>query len=263
MKMLDLFSGIGGFAYAAQQIWGDELEIVAFCEIDSFCQKVLNKHWPGVKIYSDIKGILGHEFGQVDLITGGFPCQDISQANTNNPQGLKGERSGLWNEYRRLVSNIRPRYFIVENTSALLYRGLARVLGDISELRYNAIWEVIQAKEIGAPHQRARVWVLAYANGDRLFQSLSYGRFEKIQRRKTPFWSKYWDEVRTGFTGHEPIPTMEETTKEATDRPWIRRVSNGLPDGMDRLKSLGNAIVPQVAMTIMERIKSLDKLPRL
>jgi DNA (cytosine-5)-methyltransferase 1 len=252
MKHLDLFSGIGGFTLACDWVG---IETVGFVEIDKFCQKVLQKHWPNIPIADDIKNVKKDTFqNPIDIITGGFPCQDISQANTNNPKGLVGERSGLWNEYKRLVSEIRPRYFIVENTSALLYRGLARVLGDISELGYDAVWEVIPAKEIGAPHRRARVWVVAYTNGNRLFQSMPHRRFEKAEPRKTPIWSEYWNEVRSGFTGYETISSLEETKRAAAIKPWLCRVSDGIPNGLDRLKSLGNSIVPQVAYTLLKTI---------
>ncbi|MAU41000.1 MAG: hypothetical protein CMF31_05190 [Kordiimonas sp.] len=142
LKHLDLFSGIGGFALGLQ--WAGGFETVGFCEIDPFCQKVLAKHWPHVPIYDDIKELDGDQFaGAVDIITGGFPCQDLSIAGRK--AGIDGDRSGLWSEMVRLARQIRPRYIIVENVTNLLAgpsekRGgwFGRVLGDLAEIGFNA-----------------------------------------------------------------------------------------------------------------------------
>ena len=157
MKHLDLFSGIGGFALAARWVgW----ETVGFCEIDPYCQKVLRKHWPDVPIYEDVKKLDGRTVGHVDIITGGFPCQDISYAGKG--AGILGERSGLWSELCRIIGEVRPRYAVLENVAALLNRGLDRVAGDLAEIRYDAEWHCISAAHVGAPHLRDRVWIIAY-----------------------------------------------------------------------------------------------------
>jgi hypothetical protein len=148
-KLLDLFSGIGGFSLGLERSGG--FETMAFCEIDPFCRKVLKKHWPHVPQYDDIKILTAERLradGIVpDAICGGFPCQDISVAGAG--AGLDGERSGLWFEYARLISEIRPRVVIVENVGALLVRGLSVILGNLATLGYDAEWDCTSAIESG------------------------------------------------------------------------------------------------------------------
>src|SRR5688572_6900268 len=134
LKVLDLFSGIGGFSLGLERTGG--FETVAFCEIDPFCRRVLAKHWPEVRQYEDVRELTAQKLAAdgigVDVICGGFPCQDISLAN-NNGTGLAGEKSGLWCEFARLIGEVRPRFVIVENVSTLRSRGLGDVLSDLAE----------------------------------------------------------------------------------------------------------------------------------
>jgi len=165
MKVLDLFAGIGGFTLGLERVG---FETVAFCEIDAYAQKVLKKNWPEVPIYDDVRKITAERLAsdgiRVDVITGGFPCQDISTAGRQ--AGIEGERSGLWSECARLLGEIRPRYAIFENVTNLLNGDggdwFKRVLGDISALGYDAEWHCIPASAIGAHHHRDRVWIVAY-----------------------------------------------------------------------------------------------------
>ena len=165
MKVLDLFSGIGGFALGLEAAG---FETVAFCEIDPYAQKVLKKNWPGVPIYEDVRRITADRLVSdgigVDVITGGFPCQDISVAG--HRAGITAERSGLWSECARLLGDIRPSYAIFENVTNLLNGGggdwFKRVLWDISSVGYDAEWHCIPASAIGAHHHRDRVWIVAY-----------------------------------------------------------------------------------------------------
>lgn len=140
------------------------MKTAAFCEIEPFCRAVLAKHWPGVPIYNDVRSLTAERLASdgisVDVICGGFPCQDISVAGKG--AGLAGERSGLWFEYERIISQVRPRWVVVENVPALRSRGLDTVLGGLAALGYDAEWHLIPASAIGAPHQRDRVWILAY-----------------------------------------------------------------------------------------------------
>lgn len=169
MKVLDLFSGIGGFALGLEAAG---FETVAFCEIDPYAQKVLKKNWPGVPIYDDVRRITADRLVSdgvgVDVITGGFPCQDISTAGRQ--AGIDGERSGLWSECSRLLGDIRPRYAIFENVTNLLTGDggdwFKRVLWDISSVGYDAEWHCIPASAIGAHHHRDRIWIVAYPNSD-------------------------------------------------------------------------------------------------
>ena len=160
MRHLDLFSGIGGFSLAAQWVWEKDHEIVAFCEIDKFCQKVLKKHWPNVPIIEDVKQCDTSLYKNIDLITGGFPCQDISVANTSG-NGLHGERSRLFYEMVRIICEIRPRYCLLENSSNLLTRGIDEVLRALAQIGYNAEWHCIPASYVGANHIRDRIWIVA------------------------------------------------------------------------------------------------------
>ena len=161
MSVLDLFSGIGGFSLGLERAG---MKTAAFCEIEPFCRAVLAKHWPGVPIYDDVRTLTAERLAadgiSVDVICGGFPCQDISVAGKG--AGLAGERSGLWREYERIISEVRPRWVIIENVPALRTRGLDTVLGSLAALGYDAEWHLIPASAIGAPHQRDRVWILAY-----------------------------------------------------------------------------------------------------
>ena len=158
--MLDLFTGIGGFSLAASWVWGNELDLAGFCEQDVYCGKVLKKNFPDVPIYPDIKELRGEWFQDIDLITGGFPCQDISVAGKG--AGIDGDRSGLWSEMCRIISEVRPRYALIENVPMLIHRGLERVLCDLTEIGYDAEWQVIGADDVGARHKRKRIWIVAY-----------------------------------------------------------------------------------------------------
>lgn len=160
LTVLDLFSGIGGFSLGLERTGG--FKTVAFCEIDPFCRKVLAKHWPDVPVHEDITTLRGEDVGPVDVIAGGFPCQDISTAGRGD--GIEGSRSGLWSEFARLIGELRPRYVIVENVAALLGRGLDRVLGDLAALGFDAEWHGIPIGTLGAPHNRDRIWILAYTD---------------------------------------------------------------------------------------------------
>jgi len=173
MRVLDLFSGIGGFSIGLEK---SGMETVAFCEIDEYAKKVLKKHWSGVPTYDDVtklsKEVLDNDGISVDVICGGFPCQDISVAGVQ--KGIKGKRSGLWGEFARLIDEIRPKYAVVENVPNLLSgdrgRWFGRVLGDLAEIGYDAEWHCISASELGAHHHRDRVWIISYP------QSITRGR---------------------------------------------------------------------------------------
>jgi DNA (cytosine-5)-methyltransferase 1 len=161
MKVLDLFSGIGGFSLGLEQAG---MKTVAFCEIEPFCQAVLKKHWPSIQCHDNIKTLEGKQYaGRIDVICGGFPCQDLSLAGKG--AGLSGQRSGLWFEYARIIKEVRPKYAIIENVSALRSRGLEDVLGSLHKIGYDAEWHCIPASYIGAPHRRDRIWIVAYARG--------------------------------------------------------------------------------------------------
>ncbi|MFZ4618679.1 MAG: DNA cytosine methyltransferase, partial [Rectinemataceae bacterium] len=168
MNYVDLFSGIGGFALGAY--WaGARFDRHFFSEIDPWCVDLYGRRFPEARALGGIQGIateeLSREFGNEWVLTGGFPCQDISIAGKG--AGLAGERSGLWWEYWRLIRDLRPAVAIMENVGALAFRGLDSVLGSLAEVGYDAEWADIRASDIGAPHRRERIWIVAYPGGER------------------------------------------------------------------------------------------------
>jgi len=160
LNVIDIFSGIGGFSIGLEAAG---LQTVAFCEINPFCRKILTKHWPSVPIFTDITAIHKEDLKallRIDLIAGGFPCQDISVAGKGG--GIKAKRSGLWKEFARLINEIRPKYAIIENVANLRSQGLISVLQDLWAIGYDAEWHCIPASAFGAPHRRDRIWIIAY-----------------------------------------------------------------------------------------------------
>lgn len=255
---ISLFAGIGGIDIAAEWVG---FRTILFVEIDNYCQKVLRKHWPNVPIIGDVRDVRGSDWRDVTLMTGGFPCQDISYANTVvQVEGIDGKRSGLWNEYKRLVSEIRPKYVIVENVPALLFRGLDRVLGDLSAIGYDAEWKVISASSVGAPTQRKRTFIVAYPRGKfGLNQFLLPRNCEKVDD-----WDK--DKEKWGINrefpqmGTEALPRLVAKQPERYCNPELLRISDGISHQLDRLKALGNAVVPQQIYPILKAIADIEVL---
>lgn len=168
LNVLDLFSGIGGFALGLERTGG--FRIAAFCESNLYCQAVLRRHWASVPIFDDVRTLDAAQFRGIDVITGGFPCQDISAAGAM--AGLEGDRSGLWSELCRLIGEIRPRFAIVENVPNLLAGPtgqpggwFGRILGDLAAVRFDAEWHCIPSSAIGAAFEGDRVWMVATPNG--------------------------------------------------------------------------------------------------
>ncbi len=242
MRHLDLFSGIGGFALAAQEVWGDQHEIHSFVEIDPFCQKILKKHWPDVPVHGDIR-TYEHDGTDIDLLTGGFPCQDLSTAG--KCAGISGERSGLWSEIKRLLREVRPRFAVMENVTNLLAgdqgRWFGTVLWDLAEVGYNAEWHCVPASAIGAPHHRDRVWIIAYPRGGGWSRTL-------IKTLLNGEASPGWETIEHLLP--MPVDWREHVHGDAT-----LRTGNGIPHFVDRLRGCGNAIVPQVVIPIMKAIQ--------
>jgi DNA (cytosine-5)-methyltransferase 1 len=240
-RVLSLFAGVGGFDLGLERTGG--FKTVAFCEIDPFARRVLAKHWPGVPLYNDVRELSADRLAAdgiaIDVICGGFPCQDISLAGTG--AGLAGERSGLWNEYARLIGELRPNYVIVENVSALLGRGLGDVLGHLASLGYDAQWDCIPASYIGALHQRDRIWITAYPNTNGV----------RPQRLRSPA-ARAWSEEQ--FAG-----LVQDTLLTAVPAGRSGGVSDGAPDRVHRLKALGNAVVPQIPELIGRAILAAEQ----
>lgn len=236
MRVLDLFSGIGGFSLGLERTGG--FETVAFCEIDKAAQAVLKKHWPNVPIFENVSKLSAKDIdGPIDVICGGFPCQDISTAGKG--AGLAGERSGLWFQFHRLIKEIRPKYALIENVSALRSRGLDEVLRSLAEIGYDAEWHCIPASAVGAPHRRDRAWILAYPCGTGSQGPILNGdAFPVTNFPKQSFLGDL--EFHAGVQWGEPSSYL--------------RVGNGLPCEPHRLKQLGNAVVPQIPELIGKAI---------
>lgn len=275
-----LFSGIGGIDLGLERAG---MECAWQVEIDPYAQKVLEKHWPRVKRYGDIKECGATNLDPVDLICGGFPCQDISYAGKG--AGIEGERSGLWKEFYRIICELRPRYILVENVSALLRRGIDVVLGDLASCGYDAEWESLPAAAFGAPHRRDRIFIVAYApsvfgstvqrdESDRVLSAnVAYaksadGQSLSTERRSSPQGRREAETPRSrggkADVAHTNGKSAERPTEPRQERnPWtiepdVGRVANGVPARVDRLRCLGNAVVPQVAEWVGRQIVRMD-----
>jgi len=321
LNTLDLFAGIGGFALGLERTGG--FKTAAFCEIDEKAQMVLKKNWPNVPVFGDVATLTKEKLDEqgitIDIITGGFPCQDISFAGRG--AGLEGKRSGLWFEFARLIKEIQPKYAIIENVSALRSRGLDQVLWSLAEIGYDAEWHCIPAKAIGAPHQRDRIWIIAYPQGRKLdntecvgcyekrddyeeydgdkfsptsqhSSSLAYPECEGKRRRRlqrpeedsgalgerssSQFSRSSTDVADANSAGLERREETRDTSRLRTQlyeqltrcgegetewsvEPDVGRVANGVPRRVDRLKQLGNAVVPQIPQLIGEAILEIER----
>lgn len=290
-RVLDLFSGIGGFSLGLERTGG--FETVAFVEINPFCQQVLAKHWPTVPQFGDVKHVTLETLRErgidgISVITAGFPCQPFSQAGKR--KGADDERF-LWPDIIRLVREIRPRYLILENVPNLLSLNdgfeFGIILGELAQSGYDAEWQVLSAAAFGAPHLRERLWIVAYPNaingehertpgemgsasseacsskgkqiqvreaargsGANLAHSNQPGSQRRqvfterpdwlagqggMDRRGTPDW--------TGGDVGQPSPLTERGAGREIERDF-RGVPHGVSRRMDRLRSLGNAVVP-------------------
>ena len=256
MTFGSLFAGIGGLDLGLERAG---MQCKWQVEINPYAQRVLTKHWPEVRRHDDIKTWPESDTESVDLICGGFPCQDISFAGKG--AGLSGERSGLFYELIRVVREMGPRYVLLENVSALLVRGIDDVLGTLASIGFDAEWHCIPAAAVGAPHIRDRVFILAYSNGrDGADEPDNIG--ENGSRRIS-------DNIRSsGIDSADVADTKSirgrslpgRKRKEKGERlkgcyrvswwqaePDVGRVADGVPCRVDRLRGLGNAVVPQVA----------------
>lgn len=238
---LDLFSGIGGLSLALQP-W---VLPVAYCENDRYAQSILLSRMhggdvPRAPIWDDITTLQGRMLPSIDILYGGFPCQDISIAGTG--QGLAGERSGLFFELIRLVSEIRPRFVFLENVANITVRDLERVLLELSALRYDCRWTIISAAEFGAPHRRERWWLLAHSTREGLSES---GSRETAQ-------SQSGAPARDPFVGLVSPKVWQKTHTE------LRGMDDGVRPLTHRIRALGNAVVPVQAREAFMRLSGLQ-----
>lgn len=279
-----LFSGIGGVDLGLERAG---MRCKWQVEIDPWCQKILQKHWPNVPKYGDIREVNGSFLSQVDLIVGGFPCQDLSLAGKG--VGIGGKRSGLWREFYRIICELRPRYVLVENVPALLSRGLNIVLGNLAAIGYDAEWEVLSACAFGAPHTRERLFILAYPQSLKSGTGLCGSREEGAKYASRSIFANGGSGVAiremaeiTGristcpacgedwcnwHNSHREDCGCSDPWDESEDpdfnwwaaEPKMDRVAYGVPNRLDRIRGLGNAVVPVVAEFIGRRILKADE----
>lgn len=295
MNVLDLFSGIGGFSLGLERAG---MRTVAFCEIEPYCRAVLRKHWPDVPCYDDVRTLtverLAADGIRVDVICGGFPCQDVSIAGRRG--GLTEKtRSGLWSQFSRLIGELRPQYVVVENTTGLLSLGMGTVLGDLAACGYDAEWDVVPAESIGAQHIRERVWIVAYPNEGERWGNVHSGsilcqggeseetkRRQDRKRRRLGFGNgaknTHADAMRQRLQGGGEQGENESHAAHIFSRlgladmasvfdrsywrhqPLLGRGFHGIPRRVDRIKSLGNAVVPQIPELIGRAIMQAEGL---
>jgi DNA (cytosine-5)-methyltransferase 1 len=272
MTFGSLFAGIGGFDLGLERAG---MTCKWQVETDDYASRVLAKHWPDVPRHDDVRTFpTAARDWAVDVICGGFPCQDISIAGKG--AGLAGARSGLWYEFARIIGELRPRYVIVENVAALLTRGMGTVLGDLSALGYDAEWHVVPASAVGAPHRRERVWIVAHAigfsnavrgNGSTREEGMDGRRLHAGggQRNRGEGCARQAGQgacdVADAYHQGEPDVSFHDVTRSGVPKlaggdgwwsaePNVGRVAYGVPSRVDRLRCLGNAVVPQVVEVI-------------
>lgn len=241
-----LFSGAGLCDYGFEQAgfthrW--------FCEIAEYPRSVLQTRWPGVPIYDDVREIDGSKTPKVDVLSGGFPCQDVSTGGKR--AGIKeGTRSGLWFEFRRIIQEMQPSWVVIENVRGLLSCGIEIVLEDLAAIGYDAEWQVLPAVLFGAPHLRERVFIVAYPHNNK------YGDAPRVFTEKRRNMAKHFQSDRkTMWNGVQLDRTGELPRGPALPLPRVHRVADGSSKALDRLRCLGNGIVPAQSRFVAEMIK--------
>jgi len=272
MNFLSLFAGIGGFDLGLERAG---MTCIGQVEYNPWCQKVLKKHWPDVKLISDIHDVKGGEFGTVDLICGGFPCQPFSVAGKQ--RGKKDDRY-LWPEMLRIIQKAGPSWVIGENVAGIIPMELDKVLSDLEGISYEVQTFIIPAVAADARHRRDRVWILAYSGlselpGREQTTKLQVGPGPKIQKRKKSTscrfpvsYIKQQHDDRPGHGASKDGRKQQEQTQILGDgcvwlpEPPVGRVANGISRRVDRLKGLGNAVVPQIPEIIGRAIMEIEAL---
>ena len=294
LKILDLFSGIGGFSLGLEATGG--FETTAFCDIDPYCRSVLKKHWPNVPIFEDIRKLKGTDIGTVDIITGGYPCQPFSVAGKQ--KGVEDKRH-LWPEDFRLIKECRPTWVIGENVSGHIKLGLDSVIEDLESEGYATRTFSISASSIGANHKRERIWIVANSHNTRN-RTPQYDCKQKQSKNKQEWkehsqykFSGQSKNVANAYGVNDAVGRVDRTIQETggsgsidergsgtnangfsqssknetldskkqftnqnywKTEPNVGRVVNGVPHRVDRLKALGNSLVPQIPFYIGQTI---------
>ena len=274
MKVLDLFSGIGGFSLGLE--WAG-MSTVAMCEKDPYCRKILAKHWPDLTIHEDIRNLDGRQYtNSIDLVCGGFPCQPFSVAGKQ--RGKLDDRH-LWPEMLRVIKESKPRWVIGENVLGFINMALDDVQADLEREHYEVRKFVLPAVAIDARHRRDRVILIAYSNSPAIWDiperqaqgrdNLQAGRQAITTHDGSPqsLANSHCEglEIGQGFGEHtqSELSTIERSGCEEravwSPEPRVGRVANGVPNRVDRIKGLGNAVVPQLIQAIGNLVMQADK----
>jgi len=312
-----LFSGIGGLELGLE--WAGVGHTVWQVEQSDFCRGVLGRHWPSAIRHEDVHDV-GMELEHVEVICGGFPCQDISTAGKG--AGIDGPRSGLWREFARIIGVVRPNYVVIENVSALVVRGLDRVLADLAAMGFDAEWHRLGASDVGAAHRRWRLFIIAWRrtpDAERVELRHEPGRFSRQDREGPAFPGnngaaqpvadvsdadadgRKQDDVPERGAQKHPVPgvcskgvadpdgarsddgaqlptAQRRGLRDSDDQafnaevegvrsrpgewllePDVGRVADGVPARVDRIRALGNAVVPQCAEVVGRRLLEIDR----
>lgn len=258
VRIGSLFSGIGGLdlglEYALREA-GHTTSVEWQCDSDPFCLSILSRRWPNATRFPSILSL--HSPPPVDLLCGGFPCQDISTAGRQ--AGIHGERSGLWHEFLRIIVELQPRAVVIENVSALASNGLSHVLGGLASAGYDALWFTLRASDAGAPHRRERLFIVAHSSGSGPQRQgkprLALHPEENRDRQASGALHESGRENKPllGGVPHGIPPILDHLfpAPPGEQHPWEppRTAPTG-PHRSDRLKALGNAVVPQVAYLV-------------
>jgi DNA (cytosine-5)-methyltransferase 1 len=241
IKIGSLFSGIGGLDLGLERSLNGH--VIWQVEENEFCRKVLSKNWPEAIIHDDVKKVGSHNLEVPDLICGGFPCQDVSISNSNRSGIYDNERSSLWWQMHRIINEVRPRLAVMENVTGLLSLGIDGVLGSLAAIGYDSEWVCLSAGSIGAPHQRDRIFIVAYSNS--FTKPKTDPALDSIRSKRNTWKNNSWSNRRANGNNKRRYKNSYWETTRTPSR--VHRMDDGIPDRMERLKSLGNAVVPQVA----------------
>jgi DNA (cytosine-5)-methyltransferase 1 len=261
MTHLGLFEGIGGFSLAARWMgW----ETLAWCEWNEFGQKVLRHHFPEAEGFGDItKTNFTKYANKIDILTGGFPCQDASIAKQDGKgqSGLDGSRTGLWREMVRAIEEVKPKFIVAENVENILRtndgRDFATILGELVRMGFNCEWRVCRASEVGGCHHRARCFMVAYSNGIRLQPRQSFFKNvleETLQKRR--IFAGTSASVGISWSIEPSVSFVDDGLSERLDNITFSKWRN------ESIKAGGNAIVPQVAYQIFKAIEEYNNLTK-
>lgn len=288
LEVVELFAGIGGFSLGLEATGG--FKTVAFCEIDGFCQKVLAKNWPGTPIIEDVHNVSVDTLGRIgirkfDVLTAGFPCQPFSAAGK---QLGESDPRHLWPQIRRVISEFRPKYVLLENVPGILSiakgRTFGRILWELAQSGYDAEWQCVPASAFGAWHRRDRVWIIAYPMRQRRSKPESLEEYRRNQEwHVSPLGSQRSTELHEIVAGRQDVSNPNSDGLQAAHllrggrygtigsrqgvfrfapqgssqwdiEPGVGRVVDGIPNAAHRIRSLGNAVVPPAVTWVGQQV---------